>query len=169
MLCSMGLTSTGPSKTASSRKVRPKIIAGQTGKSSSYDSRPPGSDSVVAVLLGADANHVIECGYEDLAITDLAGVRFEHNCVSSRGCHLVLHDQVDLELRQEVDDVFRTSVHFGVAFLAAKPFHFVNRQAGNSNSLKLLLHGVESEWFYDRLDLFHLAPCYGLVSHSAGA
>ncbi len=58
-------------------------------------------------------------------------------------------------LGQEVDDVFRTAIEFGVSLLPAKTLGFGHRDALQSDFLERLFHLVELEWLDDGFNLLH--------------
>ena len=64
------------------------------------------------------------------------------------------HD-LDFHLGQEVDDVFRTAIEFGVPLLPAEALGFGDGDALQSDFLKRLFHLVELEWLDDGFDLLH--------------
>ena len=55
------------------------------------------------------------------------------------------HDDLDLQLGQEVDDVFGAAIEFGVAALAAEALGLENRHALQANAVKRFLHFIELE------------------------
>ena len=64
------------------------------------------------------------------------------------------HD-LDFHLGQEVDDVFRTAIEFGVSLLPAETLGFGHGDALQSDFLKRFLNLVELEWLDDGFDLLH--------------
>src|SRR3546814_5141629 len=79
---------------------------------------------VVIQLTGTDADHLLQCADEDLAVANLASAgggldRFEHTV------ELVVGDRhFQLDLGQEVDHVLGAAVQLGMPFLAAETLHF---------------------------------------------
>ena len=64
------------------------------------------------------------------------------------------HD-LDLHLGQEVHDVFRAAIEFGVAFLPAEALGLGHGDALQADFLQRFLHLVELERLDDGFDLFH--------------
>src|SRR5882672_11390165 len=77
------------------------------------------SDGGVAVLVGADADDILQREHEDLAVADLAGLGGAGDSGDHLGDDVVGHGDLDLHLGQEVHGVFAAAVDLGVAFLAA--------------------------------------------------
>src|SRR5579885_648967 len=158
-----GLDEDGTEKHREQKQTESVYHSGQSGPAAPVVSAPASSrrlrfasHGVVAVLAGADPNHVIEGGDKDLAVADLAGMGLEHDRFNRRLRHLILDDQVDLQLGQEVNDILGAPVHLGMALLSAEAFHLVYGETGYTDGLKLLLHGVQGEGFDNCFDLFHL-------------
>src|SRR5512143_448016 len=72
-----------------------------------------------AALSGADPHHLLDGGHEDLAVPDLARARRLDDRLDRALDEAVGHDQLDLHLGQEVDDVLRAAVELRVPFLPA--------------------------------------------------
>src|SRR3990167_411717 len=82
-----------------------------------------------ALFPGADANDLFQPGHKDLAVADFSRVGRTGNRTDGV-VHLIgTQCQLQFQLGHEIDHVFRPPVQFGVAFLPAKPFHFLNRHA----------------------------------------
>src|SRR3982751_1855864 len=112
-------------------------------------------DSGLSALPGSDAHHLLDGRHEDLAIADLAGPRRLDDGLD-RALHLRLgHDHLHFHLGQEIDDVFRAAIEFGVSLLPAEPLPLGDGQSRDADLGKRLAHFVELEWFDDRFDLFH--------------
>src|SRR5512142_1963525 len=79
--------------------------------------RPVASDGCFSGLAGADPHDLLDCGDEDLAVTDLARARGAHDGLDGAFDPVVRQDDLDLDLRQEVDDVFGAAIELGVALL----------------------------------------------------
>jgi hypothetical protein len=65
------------------------------------------SKRIRAGLAGTDAHDLFEIGDEDLAVADLSGFRGLLDGLDHTIQELALDRGLDLDLRQEVDDVFR--------------------------------------------------------------
>src|SRR5688572_31134107 len=74
-----------------------------------------------AGFAGADADHLLELENENLAVADFPGVGRFLDRLDDLLEHLALDGRFDLDLRQEVDDVFRASIKLGVTFLPPEP------------------------------------------------
>ena len=95
--------------------------------------------------------------YEDLAIADATGLLRPCWIASTAFSTMssVIHDDLDLHLREKVHHIFRTSVEFGMALLPAKPFCFRDGDAFDADLVKRFLHLVELERLDDRFEFFH--------------
>src|SRR5690606_23944739 len=82
------------------------------------------SECVLAGLAGADADHLFKRGHENLAVADLARAGRRLDRFDDAVEDGLVDGRFDLDLGQEVDHVFRTTVQLGVAFLAAEAFDF---------------------------------------------
>ncbi len=78
---------------------------------------------------GTDTYHAFNGCDEDLAVPDLTRARSGHDRLHA-GVHLVLGDD-DLEpnLRQEIDDVLGTTIELGMPLLTAETLDLGSRQA----------------------------------------
>src|SRR5690606_7256568 len=103
------------------------------------------SERIGAELAGADADGLVEGDDEHLAVADLAGRgRLEDGV--ERGVEAVVGDRAfDLQLGQEVDDVFGAAVQLGMALLPAEAFHFGDGDAGHAYFGERFAHLVELE------------------------
>lgn len=102
-----------------------------------------------------DTDNLFHIRDENLSVTDaacLSGIanRFDH-CIRI----LIGKHDFDLHLWQKVDDIFRATIKFRMAFLTTKALGFRNRYSLESDFLKGFLHFVELERLNDRFDLFH--------------
>src|SRR2546423_13925478 len=107
------------------------------------------SDGVFVRLAGADAHHLLDRGDEDLAVADLAGLRRLDDRVDAALGVRVLDDDLDLHLRQEVDDILGAAVQLGVALLAAEALDLGDRQARHADVGERLAHLLALELFDD--------------------
>ena len=113
-------------------------------------------DRVLARLAGADPHDVDQLADEHLAVADLAGLGRPHDGVqhglqslSSR------HDDLDLDLGDEIDLVLGAAVHFGVALLAAETADLGDGHAHDALLGQRVLDVVELEMPDDRFHLLH--------------
>src|SRR5689334_21065671 len=86
------------------------------------------SDCGASALAGSDPDDLLDRQDEDLAVADPSGLcslldRFDY----FRDL-LVAHDDLELHLRQEIDDVLGAPVELGVALLAAEALHLRHRE-----------------------------------------
>src|SRR3569623_746771 len=114
------------------------------------------SDSVDAGFPGANADGLLDVGDENLAVADAPGLGCAADGVDGFVHEVVADHNLDFDLRQEVHDVFRAPVQFGVALLAAEALGLGYGDALKADFLKGFLHFIELERLDDRLDFFHL-------------
>src|SRR5260221_4330702 len=115
----------------------------------------PPLDGVAAALAGADADRLVDRADEDLAVADAAGMRGVLDRLDGALDQRVLHDDLDLHLGQEIDDVFGAAIELGVALLPAEPLRLGDRDALDADLVQGFLHLVELERLDDGFDLFH--------------
>src|SRR5579872_273765 len=113
------------------------------------------SDRVRAALAGADADRFLDGRDEDLAVADPAGMRRVLDRLDRTLDHRLFHDDLDLHLGQEVDDVFGATVQLGMTLLPAKTLGLGHGDPLDPDFVKSLLHLIKLERLNDRLDLFH--------------
>src|SRR5215218_7750461 len=117
-----------------------------------------GLDGVCSGLPGPDPNRLLDRRYKNLAIADPAGL----GCLSDRLDRpfdtVIREHDLELHLREEVDDVLGTTIEFGMALLTPEPLRFDDGDTLQPDILKGLLYLVELEGFDDRFDLFHGKP-----------
>src|SRR5229473_143514 len=68
---------------------------------------------------------------------------------------IVFDYQLDLELGQEVDNVFRAAIQLCMTLLPPETLDLVHRHSSDSDGLQLLFHRVERKGLDNRFDLFH--------------
>src|SRR5262249_46491587 len=108
------------------------------------------------VLGCADSDGFGDCRHQDLAVIDPPGMSRLLDRVDRAINERILHDDFDLYLREEVDDVFGPAIEFGVAFLAAKTLGLGDGDSLDPDFVKRLLHLIELEGLDDRFDFLHL-------------
>lgn len=110
-----------------------------------------------ARFAGTDADGGLDGQDENLAVADAPRL----GCVLDRfhrSIDAVVRDhELDLDLRQEVHDVFGAAIKLGMALLAAKALRLGDGQALQPDFLKGFLHVIELERLNDSLDLLHEA------------
>jgi enoyl-CoA hydratase/carnithine racemase len=97
-------------------------------------------DGRLAVLAGANANHVIERRDEDLAVPDLAGRRGLLDDVDRALRQIVVDDDLELDLREEVHHVLCAAIELRMALLAPEPPDLDRRHALDPDLAQGLLH-----------------------------
>src|SRR5690606_16616736 len=118
-----------------------------------------GSERIGVDLAGADADDLVERDDEHLAVADLAGARGAGDGLERGVEHLVRHRGLDLELGQEVDDVFGAAVQLGMALLPAEALDLGDGQARHAGIAEGFAHLVELERPDDGDDQFHGNSC----------
>src|SRR5512139_830263 len=79
------------------------------------------SDGVVSAFPRADPDDLFDVGHEDLPVADAPGARGFLHHLDHLGDQVVGDDDLQLDLGEEIHDIFRAAVQFGVALLAAEP------------------------------------------------
>ena len=113
------------------------------------------SERRVVGLAGADADHTIDVGDEDLAVTDLAGLGGLDDRLDDLVDEVAAHRDFDAGLGHEVDDVLGPAVELGVAALAAEALDLGDRHAGDADLRERRADVVELEGLDDCGDQFH--------------
>ena len=103
--------------------ARPPVACGKTARSRSRPVSP------VRMRITCSTGR-----HEDLAVADLAGARGLHDRLDRALDQRVGHDHLDLDLRQEVDDVLGAAIELGVALLAAETLDFGDGEPGDAGS-----------------------------------
>src|ERR1700752_3001752 len=114
-----------------------------------------GLDSVQPGFAGSDADRFLDIGNEDFAVADATSLGSAADGVDGFLHQIVADHDLDFDLGQEVDDVFRTAIQFRVALLPSKALGLGDGDALQSDFLKRLLHLVEFERLDDGLNLLH--------------
>src|SRR5512146_191431 len=118
--------------------------------------KPPVSDSVRATLAGADSDDRLNRDRPDLAVADPAGLgRLDHDSDEVVGV-LVLAQDLDADLRYQVDLVLGAAVDLRVPALPAVPARLGDRQAVDAERLQRGLDVVQLERLDDSGDELHL-------------
>ena len=107
-----------------------------------------------AAFAGADTNDIRNGGNEDFSVTDLAALGRFTNGLDSGFYLSVVDNNVDLHFRYQINDVFGAAIEFSMAFLAAEPFDFQDRETLHADLIEGLLYVIELERPNDGLDLF---------------
>src|SRR5215469_13594531 len=114
-----------------------------------------GLDGVLAALAGADADHLLDAGDEDLAVADASGARGGDDRLHRAFDDSVFADHLDLHLGEKVHHVFGAAVQFGVALLPPESLGLHHGDALQADLVQRFLHLIQLERLDDRLDLFH--------------
>src|SRR5437879_7434136 len=102
-----------------------------------------------------DTHHLLHGTHKDLPVADLAGTRRLDDSLDRALEHLFRHHDLDLDLRQEVHDIFGAAVEFRVALLATEAFHLCHRQPCDSDFCEGLANFVELERLHHGFDFLH--------------
>src|SRR3954469_4531069 len=81
------------------------------------------SDGLFAAFTGSDANRLVHRDHEDLTVPNAAGLRALLDGIDHLMNHLVRHHDLELHLRDEVDHVGGSSIHFFLAARSSEAFH----------------------------------------------
>ncbi len=118
----------------------------------------------LALLARADADHLGEIADEDFAVADVARVGDLANRVDD-SLHVFAGDNdFELDLGNEVDNVFRSAVHLRVALLPAESGDFRHRHALDARAVQGVLDFVEFEVANYGFDFFHTRLCSTVAS-----
>src|SRR6202012_383097 len=109
-----------------------------------------------AAFARADPHGFFNRADEDLSVADASGLGAFLDRVEHVVNELVRHDDLDLHLRNEVDDVRRPAVDLFLAARAAKALHLGDRHALDAHFGEGIFDFVELERLDDRFDLLHL-------------
>src|SRR4051812_5618481 len=118
-------------------------------------SAPKASECVLPALPRADPDDLVDRRHPHLAVADLTGGGGLHDRVHDAGGVVLADDDLDPDLRHEVDLVLRTAVDLGVAALAAEALDLADGQTGDPDQLEGVLDVVELERLDDRGDQLH--------------
>ena len=99
--------------------------------------------------------HVVDRHGPDLAVADGAGAGRLDDALDETGRVGVVDQDLDLDLRHELDRVLGAAVHLGVAALAAEALHGRRREPVHTERLHRGLHVVELERLDDCHHEFH--------------
>src|SRR5579884_3510600 len=116
------------------------------------------SEGVATSLAGADAGHLLHGQDPDLAVPDLAGGGGADDGIHDLTDHRVVDQDLDPQLRHEVDRVLGTPVDLGVAPLPAEPLGLGQGHPLHARGGEGLFDLVELERLDDGHDQLHCAP-----------
>ena len=112
-----------------------------------------GLERLNAGFAGSNAHDLFNRRHKNLAVTNLAGACGTFDGFDDLVNQFVGNGGLDLDLGQEVNDVFRAAIQLGVSFLTAKAFDFsdgipctpmLESASRTSSSLKGLMMAVTS-------------------------
>src|SRR6185312_9486053 len=121
-------------------------------------------DGVFAALAGANADDLVDRRDEDLAVADASRLRGVRDGLDHLMDEIVLHDDLELHLRHEVDHVCAAAVDLLLAAGATETFDLGDGHAPHPDFAQSFFDLVELERFDDGLDLFQgdlSKGCYG--------
>src|SRR5262245_10031184 len=110
----------------------------------------------LVALARADSNSRLDRMNEDLSVTDVAGLGRRRHDLGHLVDDAVRHDDLDLDLGEEIHRVLTAPIQLRVALLPTEPAHLRHGHADDPDGGERLLDVVELERLDDRLDLFHL-------------
>src|SRR6185436_3390297 len=153
-----------PMITATARSITLPLTA-KPRNSLSIDMEPPrsmgrgclrtASDGGLPGFAGANADHLLDRGHEDLAVTDLAGARGLHDRLDRALGERIGDHGLDLHLGQEIDDVLGAAIKLGMAFLASEALDLGDGEPGDAQLGQRLADFIELERLDDGFDFFH--------------
>jgi hypothetical protein len=110
----------------------------------------------------SDSDGLFDRTYENLAVANSTGPRRLLNGFDSPFYLIVLQDDLDLYLGKKIDDVFRATVEFRMALLAAEALGLDHGNTLKADFMKRLLYLIQFEGLDDRFDFFHelRAACF---------
>src|SRR4029077_335536 len=104
---------------------------------------------------GADADHPLDVGNEDLAVAYFAGLRRLHDGLDHLIDEITAHRHLDARLGDEVDHVFRSPIKLGVSALASETLYLGDGHTRYPDIGQRRPYVVEFEGLDDRGDEFH--------------
>src|SRR5450755_1008666 len=106
-------------------------------------------------LAGANADDLLDVGHEYLAVADLSGPRCLDHGLDGARHQCIANDDLDLDLGQEVHDVFGAAVQLGMPLLATETLHFGHSETRDTEFRQGFAYFIELERLDDRFDFFH--------------
>src|ERR1700758_4521249 len=113
------------------------------------------SYSIGSAFTGAHSHNGFHGADPDFAVTDLASARRLNDAVHDLVDDRVVDDDLDPNLRHEIDRVLGTPVNLGVALLPSVALDFADGHAQDAGLLQAGFDVVEGERFHDRGDQLH--------------
>src|SRR5207253_2012193 len=112
-------------------------------------------DGLFAALSCTDANDLLYGGHEDLAIPNAASLGCSHNRFNDHVFQVVRDDYFYLGFGEKVNDVFGTTIEFGMAALSSEATHLTDGHTLDARGVELFLDLVQLKGFNDCFNLFH--------------
>jgi hypothetical protein len=109
-------------------------------------------------LAGADPHHRAHVGHPHLAVTDLPGGGGVDDGLDRSVRGLLVDDDVEADLRHQVDLVLGASVDLHVPTLATDALHLLDGHPGDARRLQRLLDVVDLVGLDDGSDQLHHDP-----------
>src|ERR1700691_1684041 len=101
------------------------------------------SNRVGAALAGANTDRLLDARHKNLAVADPPGMRRLLDRLDRALDHRIFHDDFDLYLGQEVDDVLGAAIELGMALLPPEAFGLDDGDALDADLVQRLLHLIE--------------------------
>src|ERR1700752_55723 len=83
-------------------------------------------DCIGTFFSGSDANDFLNPSDKNLAVAYLSRARASRDGLANLHSFLVGYKNLNLDLGQEIDGVFRAAIKVSVTLLATEPFHFAD-------------------------------------------
>jgi len=113
------------------------------------------SQSILSALIVADANNLIDVRKENFPVTDFAGASGRRNCLHDFFDHGVGDDQLELDLRNEIDGVFPSTIELGVPLLSSMAASLQYGHALDANLVQRILYAFQLGDLDDCFDFGH--------------
>ena len=85
---------------------------------------------------------MLNIGYEDFAVANLASVCNLGDGFNCTVGNIISNTRLDLYLRQKINHILCSAIEFGMSFLSTEAFNFGNRNALHSDIGKCLTNVV---------------------------
>src|ERR1700730_12776675 len=108
------------------------------------------SEGIGPAFNGAYSHNGFHGDDPDFAVTDLAGARRPDNAVHDLVDNGIVDDDLDPNLRDEIDRVFSTPADLGVTLLSSIALDFADRHPQDARLLEAGFDVVEGERLHDR-------------------
>ena len=126
--------------------------------------RLSGLKCYIARFTGPDSNGVFNVSDKDFSVPDFAGVGSGSYRFNDGINKVFADDSFELHLGQEVDNIFRTAVEFGVAFLTTEAFDLGHGDTADAYHAECIANLIQQERFDNRSDFLQLICSGSAVS-----